>query len=209
MVNESVKIEHLKLVKLLQLAYSAEKAAAFAYIGHAGSVKNPDEKVAIKKIEMDEWEHRETVLSIMRQYAIPPSRYNEIKYHIIGRIISASCYVIVWFMPYYITGRWRDKYENGKAVDASGTLLRKHPFNGVVGFKASLVKENPRFARAFTAHLLRFVLARELVPADSITIVSKKAKDDFKLRSLIREVAFNNHPELRSIAPTSLQPGRK
>ncbi len=93
-----------------------------------------------------------------------------------------------------ITGRWRDKYENGKPVDASGTLLRKYPFDGVVGFKASLVKENQRFARAFTAHLLRFALARELGPADSITIdaiVSKTAKDDFKLRSLIREVAFS------------------
>ena len=96
-VNESVKIDHPKLVKLLQLAYSAEKAAAFAYIGHAGSVRNPDEKVAIKQIEMDEWQHRETVLSIMGQYHIPTSRYYEIKYHIIGRIISCSCYVIGWF----------------------------------------------------------------------------------------------------------------
>ena len=100
-----VKIQHPKLVKLLQLAYSAEKAAAFAYIGHAGSVKNPDEKVAIKQIEMDEWRHRETVPSIMRQYDVLPSRYNEFKYHIIGRIISASCYVIGWFMPYYFAGR--------------------------------------------------------------------------------------------------------
>ena len=104
-VNESVKIDHPKLVKLLQLAYSAEKAAAFAYIGHAGSVKNRDEKVAIKQIEMDEWQHRETVLSIMGQYHIPTSRYYEIKYHIIGRIISCSCYVIGWFMPYYFAGR--------------------------------------------------------------------------------------------------------
>ena len=104
-VNESVKIEHPKLVKLLQLAYSAEKAAAFAYIGHAGSVKNPDEKVAIKQIEMDEWQHRETVLAIMKQHAIPPSRYYEIKYHVIGKIISCSCYVIGWFMPYYFAGR--------------------------------------------------------------------------------------------------------
>ena len=100
-----MKIQHPKLVKLLQLAYSAEKAAAFAYIGHAGSVKNPDEKVAIKQIEMDEWRHRETVPSIMRQYDVLPSRYNEFKYHIIGRIISASCYVIGWFMPYYFAGR--------------------------------------------------------------------------------------------------------
>jgi hypothetical protein len=100
-----LKIEHRKLVKLLRLAYSAEKAAAFAYIGHAGSVKNPDEKIAIKQIEMDEWGHRDAVLAIMRQYEIPTSRYFEFKYHVIGRIISCSCYVIGWFMPYYFAGR--------------------------------------------------------------------------------------------------------
>ena len=100
-----MNLHHPQLVKLLQLAYSAEKAAAFAYVGHAGSVKNRDEKVAIKQIEGDEWRQRETVLSIMSQYDIPPSRYNEVKYHIIGKIISASCYVIGWFMPYYFAGR--------------------------------------------------------------------------------------------------------
>jgi hypothetical protein len=104
-VNDSVRIQHPRLVRLLQLAYSAEKAAAFAYIGHAGSVRNPDEKGAIRQIEMDEWQHRETVLSLMKQYEIQPSRYYEFKYHIIGRIISASCYVIGWFMPYYFAGR--------------------------------------------------------------------------------------------------------
>jgi len=99
-----------------------------------------------------------------------------------------------------ITGRWRDKYENGKPVDSSGILLRKHEFDGVVGFKQSLVKENPRFARAFTAHLLRFALARELGPADSITIeaiVSRTANEDFKLRSLIREAAISTSVSLK------------
>ncbi len=56
-----MEVDHPKLVRLLQLAYSAEKAAAFAYIGHAASVKNPDEKRAIKQIEVDEWGHRQTV----------------------------------------------------------------------------------------------------------------------------------------------------
>ena len=98
-------IDHPQLVRLLRMAYSAEKAAAFAYVGHAGSVKDPDAKIAIKQIEMDEWGHRETVLSIMQQYDIPASRYNEVKYHIIGKIISFSCYVIGWFMPYYFAGR--------------------------------------------------------------------------------------------------------
>ncbi len=100
-----MNIHHPKLVKLLQLAYSAEKAAAFAYIGHAGSVRDPGEKSAIRQIELDEWQHRETVLSIMKLYDIPPLQYFEVKYHIIGRIIGASCYVIGWFMPYYFAGR--------------------------------------------------------------------------------------------------------
>lgn len=105
MQSSAVKLQHPKLVRLLQLAYSAEKAAAFAYIGHAGSVKSPDEKAAIRQIELDEWQHRETVLTLMKQYDVPVSRYFEIKYHILGRIISASCYVIGWFMPYYFAGR--------------------------------------------------------------------------------------------------------
>ncbi len=99
-----------------------------------------------------------------------------------------------------ITGRWRDKYENGKQVDPSGTLLRKYPFDSVVEFKESLVKENSRFARAFTSHLLRFALARELGPADSITIdaiLSKTANEEFKLKSLIRDVVFSANASLK------------
>jgi Protein of unknown function (DUF1588)/Protein of unknown function (DUF1585)/Concanavalin A-like lectin/glucanases superfamily len=96
-----------------------------------------------------------------------------------------------------ITGRWRDRYENGKPVDASGTVFRSYSFDGVVGFKEALMKEDRRFAQAFTSHLLRFALARELGPADSLTIdaiVSKTAKDDFRLRSLLREVALFLNP---------------
>jgi hypothetical protein len=91
-----------------------------------------------------------------------------------------------------ITGRWRDKYANGREVDASGTLMRKHDFDGAVQFKKLIVREDRRFARAFTAHLLRFALSRELGPADSITInsiVDRSERGDFTLRSLVREIA--------------------
>lgn len=100
-----VSIDHPKLVNLLRQAYSAEKAAAFAYIGHAASVKDPDEQAAIRQIEKDEWGHRDTVRSIMRIYDIPVSSFNEFKYHVIGKIIATSCFVIGWFMPYYFAGR--------------------------------------------------------------------------------------------------------
>jgi hypothetical protein len=48
-----VQLNHKKLTTLLQKAYSAEKAAAFAYKGHAGSVKDSLEKASIKQIEID------------------------------------------------------------------------------------------------------------------------------------------------------------
>jgi hypothetical protein len=97
-------INHPKLARLLQQAYSAEKAAAFAYQGHAGAVKSKEEKEAIKQIELDEWVHREEVLSIMKLYHIPISRWYEIRFYVIGKTISFSCYVIGWFMPFYFAG---------------------------------------------------------------------------------------------------------
>ena len=95
-----------------------------------------------------------------------------------------------------ITGRWRDRYKNGKDVDASGRLFQKHDFDDVVRFKASLVEENRRFAKAFTAHLLRFAIARELRPGDSLTvdaIVDKAEQDQYALQTLLREVILSDH----------------
>ena len=94
-----------ELKDLLQLAYSAERAASFAYQGHAGAVKEPEDKKRIKEIEDDEWIHRADVLKIMQEYEIPISTWYEVKYFIIGKIICYSCYVIGWFMPMYFAGR--------------------------------------------------------------------------------------------------------
>ena len=93
-----------------------------------------------------------------------------------------------------ITGRWRDRYENGRAVDSSGKLMKKHEFDGIVPFKQSLVEEEQRFARALTGHLMRFALSRELEPADALAIddiVAKTEADGFRLRSLIQEVIMS------------------
>lgn len=106
-INQLAKptIHHQQLIDLLQMAYSAERAAAFAYQGHAGSVNNAEEKSAIRQIENDEWNHRTEVLQIMQAYNIPVSKYYEVKFYIIGKIISFSCYIIGCFMPYYFAGR--------------------------------------------------------------------------------------------------------
>jgi hypothetical protein len=107
------ELNHPALIKLLKKAYSAEKAAAYAYQGHAGSVRNKMEKIAIHQIEEDEWNHRREVLEIMKYYNIEISRGCEIQYAIIGKLISASCYVIGWFMPFFFAG----KLESGNVCE--------------------------------------------------------------------------------------------
>ena len=117
-----MKLAHKQLVDLLQKAYSAEKAAAFAYQGHAGSINNKSEKLAIQQIEADEWNHRKEVLQIMQQYEIPISRFYEMRFYLIGKIISFSCYLIGRFMPFYFAGN----LESGNVCEY---FRMKHFFN--------------------------------------------------------------------------------
>ena len=63
-----MEIDHPHLFDSRRKAYSAEKAASFAYIGHAGSLKSPEEKERVRQIEQDEWDHRRNILKIMQQY---------------------------------------------------------------------------------------------------------------------------------------------
>jgi len=119
-----VKLDHPELIDLMKQAYSAEKAAAYAYQGHAASVKKPEEKIAIRQIEEDEWSHRQQVLEMMNYYNILPSRGYEIRFAIIGRVISASCHVIGWFMPYFFAG----KLESGNVCEY---FRMKRFFNGL------------------------------------------------------------------------------
>jgi demethoxyubiquinone hydroxylase (CLK1/Coq7/Cat5 family) len=108
-----MKISHPQLINLLRQAYSAERAAAFAYQGHAQFVRDVSEKKAIRQIEEDEWNHRRTVLQIMEQYDIKPSKYYEVRFYVVGKIISLSCHVIGWFMPFYFAG----KLESGNVCE--------------------------------------------------------------------------------------------
>ncbi len=95
----------MDLPGLLRLAYSAERAAAYAYQGHAASVRDAAERARIAVIEAEEWQHREHAARMMRRLGVRPSRYLELKYAVIGRIIGWSCHVIGYFMPMYFAGR--------------------------------------------------------------------------------------------------------
>jgi len=108
-----MRLDHPVLESSLQLAYSAERAAAFAYIGHARSLKKESECEHVQSIERDEWDHRRHVLAIMQEYGIPISRWLEVKYYVIGKLIATACHVIGRFMPYFFAG----KLESGNVCE--------------------------------------------------------------------------------------------
>ena len=105
---------------------------------------------------------------------------------------------------YDVAGLWRDKYRNGRNVDASGTLFGRHEFGGIVEFKDALLAEKDRFARALAEHLLSFALGREIGVADSLAldeIVQQNGANDYRFKTLIRQVVLSKPFRLTGSRP--------
>jgi rubrerythrin len=94
-----------KLIALLQLAYSAELAAAYAYRGHWHSVVAKDERKRIEQIENEEWHHRRLVGGMLQELGAHPSRRRELRSLLIGRTLGFLCHVMGWLAPMYGAGR--------------------------------------------------------------------------------------------------------
>ena len=98
-----------KLVGLLRLAYSGELAAALAYRGHWHAVADAGEKEAIRKIEAEEWHHRELVGGMLCALGSKPSRSREIRAWLIGKSLGIACHVAGWLAPMYGAGKLERK----------------------------------------------------------------------------------------------------
>ena len=93
------------LIALLQKAYSAEQAAAYAYRGHWHSVKEQDERDRIRQIENEELHHRELVGDMLRQLGSQPSPSRELRSRFLGRVLGGLCHLMGWLAPMYGAGR--------------------------------------------------------------------------------------------------------
>lgn len=97
------------LIRILQNAYSGEVAAAYAYRGHWKSLKDSPEKLRIKEIEAEEWDHRRRVGEWLEKLGAKPQAIRERVFWMIGRTLGASCFLSGWFMPMYFAGRLESK----------------------------------------------------------------------------------------------------
>jgi rubrerythrin len=99
-----------KLVALLKLAYSGEKAAALAYRGHWKSVRAPHERETIYRIEWEEWTHRREVGRMLAGLGESPSPLREFAMGLIGGTLGPLCFVSGRFLPMYFA--WRLEVRN-------------------------------------------------------------------------------------------------
>ena len=94
-----------KLIRILQLAYSGELAAAYAYRGHWHSLSDPQERAQVKQIEEEEWHHRRLVGEMLAGLNAGPNKRRELRATLVGRTLGLLCHVTGWFAPMYGAGR--------------------------------------------------------------------------------------------------------
>jgi len=111
-----------KLIALLQLAYSGERAAAYAYRGHWHSLTSVNERDSIRRIEEDEWRHRRLVGEMLARLDAKPSRRREIRAAIIGRTLGLLCHVTGWLLPMYGAGKLESR--NVKEYETAARYAR-------------------------------------------------------------------------------------
>lgn len=89
----------------LRLAYSGEHAAARAYAGHWRSVRDPEQRAAIRRIQAEELAHRARVGEMLGELGSRPSRLRDLLMGLLGTAIAASCFVGGWYLPMVGAGR--------------------------------------------------------------------------------------------------------
>jgi rubrerythrin len=102
-MQEDQSSQNLK--RILQLAFSGERAAAYAYRGHWKSLSDKEERARIKQIEDEEWHHRELVGEMLRSLDADPNSLREIRALLIGRVLGLLCHFTGWLAPMYGAGR--------------------------------------------------------------------------------------------------------
>lgn len=150
------KTARQKLIRILQNAHAGELAAAYAYRGHWKSVRNSDEKTNIKRIEKEEWEHRECVRKWLTELEAKPRKFREAIFWTIGRSLGVLCFVSGWFFPMYFAGRLESQntQEYEDAANFAKELKMQKCFDDMKHMSAKELEHEEYFRKVVAEHRL-------------------------------------------------------
>jgi len=92
-------------------------------------------------------------------------------------------------------GQWRDQYEEGGEIDASGSLPNGTDFHDITVFRKSLVERDSEFSMAVIKKMLAYALGRKIEIADRPQvnqILETLESEDGGFRDLVRLVALSD-----------------
>src|SRR5205085_5686105 len=171
-----------KLIALLQLAYSGELAAAYAYRGHWQSVNDEDERDSIRGIEEDEWRHRKLVGEMLAGLGAEPSKRREVRATIIGRTLGLLCHVTGWLAPMYGAGKLESR--NIKEYETAARYARDCGALDLVECLLEMAEVEWDHEHYFRARVLQHGLGRRLPiwpeppPKESIRLTYEPGKSE-------------------------------
>ena len=97
-------------------------------------------------------------------------------------------------------GRWRERDEAWRAIDASGSLPGSTEFDGVAGLRQALLARPDLFVRTLTEKLLTFALGRGVDYADAPAVrqvLREAAGDDNRFSSLVLAIVKSTPFQMR------------
>lgn len=148
------------LIAILQLAYSGELAAAYAYRGHWHSLSNADERTRIEQIENEEWHHRQLVGEMLGSLDSRPNSFREVRAAILGRVLSLLCHLSGWLVPMYGAGKLESR--NIREYETAARFARDCGRNDLVDCLLTMAEVEWEHEHYFRARVLSHRWANRL-----------------------------------------------
>ncbi|MAG93754.1 MAG: hypothetical protein CMJ48_08405 [Planctomycetaceae bacterium] len=110
-----------------------------------------------------------------------------------------------------VIGRWRDT-DNGKPIDATGTMPPNLKFNGPTELKQIILTRKRDFIRNLSRKMLGYALGRSLVDEDQCTIetlVTQLERSQYSAHTLIQGIVLSTPFRRKSAPPEANAPAPK
>jgi mono/diheme cytochrome c family protein len=110
--------------------------------------------------------------------------------------VCASCHSIIdppgfALENFNSVGQWREKTENGAAIDAAGILADGAKVNGPVALRSAILSRPEAFVTVLTERIMTYALGRGVEPSDMPvvrSIVRKAGQSNYRLASIVQSI---------------------
>jgi hypothetical protein len=98
-------------------------------------------------------------------------------------------------------GQWRDRGDNGAAIDTGGVLADGTRVDGPIALRDAILARPDAFARVLTERLMTYALGRGVEPSDMPVvraIVRKSAATNYSLASIVQHIVESTPFQMRT-----------